>query len=308
MTASPSFPKIPADWSQTVLKIQGEHLSLRFFYDTSLHPFFTIESSVQNRKIRVLYVVHGQGEQSGRYEHFAHYLKGIVDVIACIDLPGHGLSQGRRGHIEKFSEYHEAVHAGFEFVKDLFKNAQAPTEFHWFGHSLGGLISLGHLFKHPEYSLKSVCISAPLLQIAVPVPPLKKFFGELVEPLLGKLSLSNELDGSLVSHEPSVAKAYDENPLNHGFVTPRFFVQLSQEMNRVNAITDEFPFSLMMVVPLEDRIVSWQRNLNFFKTLKVAKDRKKYLCSLPNYYHEAFNDFGKERAFNALSDWIEAKL
>jgi lysophospholipase len=227
-----------------------------------------------------------------------------VDAIFCIDLPGHGLSEGIRGHIENFDQYSDAVIAGFNFACEWMASRSKLTKIHWFGHSLGGLITLRTLLKYRDLKLNSVAVSAPLLDIAVPVPALKKFFGELFEPLISKVKLSNELDGSLVSHDPEVSAAYDKDPLNHGFVTPRFFVQLTKEMGLVRNQNAEFPYPLMMVVPLGDRIVSWKANLQFFVNLKMANGKKKNLVSLPSYYHESFNDFGKERPFNALMDWI----
>ncbi len=316
MSASPNFPKLSNGWFEKILKIQEGQISIRCYFSdrfqagsedpSSNFELLNKNSPASQGKLRFLFLVHGQGEQSGRYEHFAHYLNGKIDAIFCIDLPGHGLSHGPRGHIEKFDDYYRPTLAAFQFANDLMKKINPQTEAHWFGHSMGGLISLGILFKQANLNLKSVTISAPLLEIAVPVPPLKKFFGELVEPILGRIKLKNELDGTLVSHDISVAKAYDQDPLNHGFVTPRFFVQLTHEMKKIRETTSEFPYSIMIVVPLDDKIVSAPESLKFYRGLKVKEGCKKYLCSLPNYYHESFNDFGKERAFNALFDWISS--
>lgn len=296
MTASPKFPKIPKSWREEIFSFNQNELSIR--------AYISKESDWPKSGGRLLYLIHGQGEQSGRYEHFAHYLNGAVDAIFCIDLPGHGKSQGIRGHIESFSDYSTAVIQGFEFACQWMSQIAPLSKIHWFGHSLGGLISLRTLFQYQDLKLNSVTVSAPLLEIAVPVPPLKKFFGELFEPLIGRLKLSNELDGNLVSHDQEVAAAYDKDPLNHGFVTPRFFVQLTKEMPLVRHFEKEFPYDLMMVVPLDDKIVSWKVNLNFYQQLKMKGSKNKYLVSLPNYYHESFNDLGKEIAFNALFGWI----
>lgn len=298
MTASPKFPKIPNQWREEVFKFHNDSLAIR--------AFIAPESRWKGQASRMLFLVHGQGEQSGRYEHFAHYLDGAVDAIFCIDLPGHGLSAGIRGHIEHFDQYSEAIMLGFQFAREWMEKNSQLTSIHWFGHSLGGMLTLRTLYKHPELKLNSVTVSAPLLEIAVPVPPLKKFFGELFEPLIGKLKLSNELDGSLVSHDTDVATAYDKDPLNHGYITPRFFVQLTKEMPLIRKQTAEFAYPLMMVIPLDDRIVSWKANMQFFNDVKIAGGKKKNLVSLPQYYHESFNDLGKERPFNALYDWITA--
>ncbi len=293
MAASPFFPKLPSGWSQEMLSFQQGALSLRILKSSDLS------------KGRFLYLIHGQGEQSGRYEHFPHYLQGLVDAVICLDLPGHGQSAGIRGHIENFDQYSDAVIAGFQTAQQWMKKSASQTTAHWFGHSLGGLITLRTLLKEKNLPLKTVTVSAPLLDLAMPVPKLKKFFGELVEPILGRMKLANELDGSMVSNDPEVGKAYTSDPLNHSYVTPRFFVNMTKEMQLTRDNVGPFAYNLLMIVPLADRIVSWQAEYRFFEHLKMSEGKKKVLTSFPNYAHESFNDYGKERAFNALADWLK---
>jgi lysophospholipase len=294
MAASPFFPKLPSGWTSEFLNTHNDQISLRIFRSSNL------------KGGRFLYLLHGQAEQSDRYEHFPFYLNGQVDAIICADLPGHGKSQGIRGHIENFDEYEKAAIAGFEAgLEWMKKQSGGQAQGHWFGHSMGGLITLRTLLKHPSLPLKSVTVSAPLLDLALAVPKLKRFFGELVEPFLGSLKLSNELNGDLISHDPEVAKAYNENPLNHNYVTPRFFVNMMKEMPLVRNNPGPFAYNLLMVIPLADQIVSWKAGFHFFENLKMVEGKKKAITSFPNFYHEAFNEIGKERAFNALADWIQ---
>jgi len=294
MAASPFFPKLPNSWSTEFIDILEKSVSLRIYRSKDLS------------RGRFLYLVHGQAEQSDRYEHFPHYLEGLVDAVICVDLPGHGKSLGVRGHIENFDQYGNAVLTGYRMACDWMKQQSGGTcVSHWFGHSLGGLITFRTLLKETSLPLNSVTVSAPLLDLALPVPKLKKFFGELVEPLLGSLKLSNELNGDLISHDPEVSKAYHSNELNHSYVTPRFFVNMMKEMAFVRSQQGPFHYNLLMIVPLGDQIVSWKSAYQFFSQLKMVDGKKKVLTSFPHFFHESFNEIGKERAFVALSDWIE---
>ncbi|MEZ0392538.1 MAG: alpha/beta fold hydrolase [Pseudobdellovibrionaceae bacterium] len=293
MAASPFFPKLPSGWTTEFIDIANKTISLRIYRSADLSQG------------RFLYLVHGQAEQSDRYEHFPHYLQGVVDAVICVDLPGHGKSLGVRGHIENFDEYSTAVLNGFQAAFEWMKqNSNASVQAHWFGHSLGGLITLRALLKESNLPLQSVTVSAPLLDLALPVPKLKRLFGELVEPLLGSLKLSNELNGDLISHDPEVAKAYHGNQLNHNFVTPRFFVSMMKEMPLTRNNSGPFAYNLFVIVPLADQIVSWKACLQFFKQLQMKEGKKKVLTSFPGFFHESFNELGKERAFVALSDWL----
>jgi alpha-beta hydrolase superfamily lysophospholipase len=126
-----------------------------------------------------------------------------------------------------------------------------------------------------------------------------------VEPFLGSLKLKNELHGDLISHDPEVGKAYESNPLNHNYVTPRFFVNMMKEMPLVRNNPGPFAYNLLLLVPLSDQIVSWKATYQFCEQLKMKDGKKKVLTSFPQFYHESFNEIGKERAFNALADWID---
>jgi lysophospholipase len=58
-----------------------------------------------------------------------------------LDLPGHGLSDGRRSNIDHFSDYVLVFEDFFQSLKSFL--VEAP--YIGFGHSLGGLILLRFL-------------------------------------------------------------------------------------------------------------------------------------------------------------------
>ncbi len=292
MAASPNFPKLPENWSEEFLSVQDQQVFVRLYRSKNLNQG------------RLFFLVHGQSEQSDRYEHFPHYLNGVVDTIACVDLPGHGKSSGVRGHIENFDAYQTAVLEAFHASEKWMRQQTGLCKAHWFGHSLGGLLTLRVLENVENLNLQSVTVSAPLLELAMPVPFLKSLFGRLIEPLFGSLRLGNELNGDMISSDPSVGQEALRNPLNHQSVTPRFFVNLMKEMPLVRSFDGSFSYPILFVVPLADQIVSWKATYAFFSKLKMKAGKSKILASFPQFSHEAFNEIGKERAFNALADWL----
>jgi alpha-beta hydrolase superfamily lysophospholipase len=294
MAASPNFPKIPSTWIDESELIQNNKIFVRILRKSKMETG------------RVLFVIHGQGEQSDRYEHFPFYLQSSVDAVILLDLPGHGKSSGVRGHIQNFDRYSEAcllaLSNGVEKLKNIWSSAK--VEVHWFGHSLGGLITLRTLLKVHDLHLKSVTVSAPLLGLAFEPPALKKYFGILIEPFLGSLSLTSELDLSHLSHDSSVGVAYRENPLNHGQVTPRFFVCLNREMELLKTPLEKFSYPLLVISPLADQIVNWKTSFRFVERLKMLNGAKKELQTFSNFHHESFNELEKARAFLCLESWI----
>jgi lysophospholipase len=292
MAASPQFPKLPLTWSEHSIFSEDQSLHIRLYTKTN------------TTSGRILIVVHGQAEQSDRYQHFPHFLDETISALFAVDLPGHGLSKGTRGHIESFADYHKACDFVLAEAQKWNAHRNDTYTLHWFGHSLGGLISLGYALDHEHLPVKSFSVSAPLLALAFPVPVLKKTLAVWTEPLLGHFPMSNELDASSVSRDQSVVTEYSHNKLNHKYASPRFFVRLLEEMKRVSEHPGPFHYNLFGLIPIEDKIVSHTAGLNFLIRIKTIDLKKKVVAPMPGFFHESFNDLGKERAFNALNDFL----
>lgn len=292
MSASANFPSLPANWKEETLNFENESLFMRIW------------SNPNGQTGRALFVVHGWGEQSDRYTHLPHYLRTSFDAIAAIDLPGHGKSKGQRGHIDNYDQMVNAAVEGFHAFEEWLSNKGTPKQMHWLGHSFGGLTTLHVMNRHPDLALRSVIVSAPLLDLSMPVPKLKKFFGELIAPILPKLPLANEIDGASISHDPSVIEAYRGNPLNHASITPRGFVQMNQAMLGARTQISSLPYSMILLLPLDDKIVSGPTAFKFWQALKVSDGKKKELQMWPGTYHESMNDVNKGAVFNAIENWV----
>ena len=61
---------------------------------------------------KVIIIVHGLGEHSGRYNIFKEFLKNHKVAIYALDLPGHGMSDGKKGDIKKFDRFLDALWEG----------------------------------------------------------------------------------------------------------------------------------------------------------------------------------------------------
>lgn len=298
MAASAEFPPIPESWTEQFERIDKDRLFVRLLFKKNLKDL--------GHPPRLLLIVHGLGEQSDRYEHFPFYLHSSIDAIGLFDLPGHGKSSGIRGHVQSYDQYSSACLTALQYFMDqLHRQTGRTPEVHWFGHSMGGLITLRTLLKKVDLGLASVTASSPLLGLAFEPPALKKYSALIIEPFLGWMALKNDLDPNDISHDPGVRRLYTENPLNHDRVTPRWVARTLREMELLKTPSAEFSYPLMMICPLSDRIVSWKAGFRFFERLRMKPPFKKELHSFPEFYHESFNELGKERAFVALETWIQ---
>ena len=89
--------------------------------------------------------IHGLGDHIGRLSPFVSRMTKKGFACALYDQQGHGRSDGRRGHVESFSDWVNDL-AGFV----QFSQTTVPVETPLFlvGQSLGALIGINFLLTH----------------------------------------------------------------------------------------------------------------------------------------------------------------
>jgi alpha-beta hydrolase superfamily lysophospholipase len=292
------FPPLPEGFVSETETFAGVEPKLQLF-GVWHHPG---KLDTKARRHRLAIIVHGYGEHGGRYLHVPHYLKSIYDSFYCLDLRGHGRSEGLRGHVDRFDHYAGDVALAIKRLQERFGNSPAGFDLDLIGHSMGGLVALrvAHLF--PELQIRYLVVSAPLLGIAVPVSPIKTAAAKLLSHVWSTLHMGNEIDERLLSRDPEVGIAYRADRLVSSKGTPRWYSELLKTMADTMIRHDGIAWPILLLVPTADKIVDESHGLEYFAALKHPdKELHKY----EGYYHEIFNDLGKERVFEDIIQWVK---
>lgn len=120
-------------------------------YYQSWHP--------ENEAKGVLLIVHGLAEHSGRYGNVVNHFVPLGFASYGLDHIGHGRSEGKRVHVERFEDYIETLRTYFKMVREW--HPKLPI--YLVGHSLGGLIGVYYLLDYQE-GLTGAVLSAPLVK------------------------------------------------------------------------------------------------------------------------------------------------
>ena len=248
-----------------------------------------------------LVIVHGLGEHGGRYEQFAMSLARFGFSTYAFDLRGHGSSEGRRGHVRSFGIYLQDLD---RFRREVQGFMPAGVPLFLLGHSMGGLIALRYQEEY-RTSFAGAIISAPWLATALPIPRWKVTAAAAIARLLPALPMKNGLDPEHLSHDPMVVEAYRADPLVHGIITPRLFLQASAAMGLVLQRADRLDSPLLFLIPAGDRIVDAQLSLQFARQLPGQLTTIKLY---PGMYHEVLNEVDREVAERDIRDWIAARI
>lgn len=105
-----------------------------------------------------VFLVHGYYNHSGTWS--AHIRRLLTEgwAVVALDLPGHGLSDGRRFDVDSIEEYGHALAAVEQGVKSF-----APLPWSVVGHSLGGAVALERALE-PGFPYRNVVLLAPMLR------------------------------------------------------------------------------------------------------------------------------------------------
>ncbi len=241
-------------------------------------------------------LVHGYAEHAQRYTHVARNVNGRGISVVAIDLRGHGRSQGARGHVDRFQEYHQDVDVL------LAKADEGPPMF-VLGHSMGGLLAAHYLLSGKGHKIKGAILSSPFLGLALEVSGLKLGAARLFSKLVPKLSLPSELKGSDLTRDPEMVKIHEADDLNFGTANSRWFTEASAAMEMVHSRASQLKVPLQLLYGGADRVASADATDRFASQLTVA-DRD--VERLAGFYHEILNEPPADRdaVMERMSSWL----
>jgi alpha-beta hydrolase superfamily lysophospholipase len=241
-------------------------------------------------------VVHGLGEHSGRYERFARGLAQHGMATYAVDLRGHGQSQGRRGHVDSWSQWTDDTAAFVRHVGEIASCEVVPL-----GHSFGGAALLSTLLAGKLPNSQRFVVSSPALRLKVVVPALQLKGVRLASRFAPILTLDNKVNPETISRIPEVVEAYRTDPLVHSKISTRMYMEWHRAAADILARAGEIRIPFLILAGSDDRLVDPEGSLELHRRSPLSQ-----LHMLKGRYHEPFNDLGSEEVFNLIATWLAA--
>lgn len=234
-------------------------------------------------------LVHGLGEHSGRYDHVGAYFAARGVEVTAFDLRGHGESAGRRAYVHHWSQY-------LDDVEDMLATLEQGPRI-LYGHSLGGLIATSYAVSdRPQPDV--LIASAPGLDDNL--APILHTLSKLLGPVVPTLSVAAGIKGDQLTHDPVVAKAYDEDPLVLKKTTARLGYEALQERPKTVSGLGRIQIPTLTIHGSDDPIVPPSAST----LLEPHATRIVY----EGFLHECHNEVGKERVLADIAGWIDEQL
>jgi alpha-beta hydrolase superfamily lysophospholipase len=131
------------------------------------------------------------------------------------------------------------------------------------------------------------------------------WLSKILAQLWPGLTLESGLDTCALSRDPAVVEAYVNDPLVHSKGSARMASEMMRTVDRTQAHAAELALPCLIVHGSEDRLCPPGASRVFIENVTFAD--KEYI-EYGGYFHEVYNDLGKERVFADIEAWLERHL
>jgi len=242
-----------------------------------------------------VYLFHGTGEHSGRYEHVAKALTEQGFRVGAHDHPSHGKSSGQRGKLYPPGAY--ATQAGIQFQQFANETGSIPI---LLGHSLGGVLAAEMVLMH-NLKVAGLVLSAPAF---LPfVSALNRIKLNVMNWVAPDLCLELAYDASRLTHDQAMIEVSHADKLNHGFKSARKITWLTRTGRELLELAPKLDVNTLILLPEEDPVVDPAGSRQFANN---APSDKVILKQYAGAYHELFNETAdiREAAIADMIEWV----
>lgn len=246
--------------------------------------------------------VHGQGDHSGRYARPASWFAARGFECIAVDLRGHGLSSGRRGHLVRFSDYLADVDALMVAAR-----ARMPDmPLFIIGHSMGALVTFRWCIEHGTRSrISGVALSSPFIRLALPVPSWKLAPARVLSRLYPSFTMPTGIPLEYLTSDRALVREAAVDPLYGTPATARWFTETVAAQQTVLARASEVRIPLLFLVAGGDRLVDPEAARQLHDAATSAP--RQWHC-YQSMEHEVFNEVRREDVYGDVLAWIDSVL
>jgi acylglycerol lipase len=245
----------------------------------------------------VVVISHGVSEHSARYTHVGQRLAGAGYAAYALDHRGHGRSEGKRVMVNAGD-----VVADLRAFIDLAAARHPGKPVYLLGHSMGAAIAIACAVRHQD-ALAGLLLSGALADPDAASPVTRALSRVLsnVTPSLGVY----QVDASLISRDPEVVRAYEQDPLvHHGKLPARTVAELTGAVGR---FPEEVPALRLPILVMH----GGEDSLTTIAGSRMVHDRAsssdKKLEIYDGLRHEILNEPEKERVISEMIEWLDAR-
>ena len=230
-------------------------------------------------------IVHGLGEHSGRYDYVARSMNAKGYAVYAQDIRGHGQSIGFPGHIPDDPDRLIA-----DVVEECLRVRGAYDEVFLLAHSLGTLIALPAVARAPWGTLRGLVLSGTALRPG---------------PAAAELFTTGRVPAAVLSRDPAVVKAYEDDPLVWKKVPSEVLARSAELSELAEKAVPEVSIPVLLIHGTDDELCSID-GANYVWVQLITID--KVLQGYPGLYHEVLNEPERDQVISDVVSWMDKHL
>lgn len=244
----------------------------------------------------VMCIVHGLGEHIERYRPMAEFLTANDIAVTGIDLRGHGMSEGKKGHAKNL----DVLLSDIEELMKFTRAEYTELPLFLFGHSLGGNLVANYMKTQNTSEISGFILSAPFFRVNFEPPKWKVTIAKIMGSIWPSLTQPSGLETSAISRIPEEVQNYEEDLLVHDKISVGLFLSSTKRGAEVILNSKKLTVPGLVYHGTEDRLTSHEASLEFSNKNPSHVD----FVSLEGAYHEPHNDECRHEVNDMILDFL----
>jgi alpha-beta hydrolase superfamily lysophospholipase len=250
-------------------------------------------------------ITQGYSESIERYEHVARAWTEAGFAVAAWDLRGQGLSSGRRGHVNDFSEFTGDLGAIIDRLNENHGWSQFSPPI-LFGHSLGALISTVAALNEPS-RFRGLGLGSPFFGLALKPAAWRVHLGRKLTKLWPTYTDRAGLSIDLLTHDPNRVQMIKDDHLRFETITARWFTETEAARARVYESFASLDLPVFCLAAADDYVADVAITRRIFAN---SSNDRHHLEVIPDTYHELHQEVRRDEYLQRFQEtfalWVRA--
>ena len=251
---------------------------------------------------KVACIIHGIGEYAGRYDRVAQQLNEAGIAVVSMDLRGHGLTDGPRGHCAPREKVLGDITMLLEYAMDKYPGKEIVL----YGHSMGGNIALDYRSRGERCDVpEAYLITSPWITLTRKIStPLYRII-QIMAKIAPTLGIHSDVDEATLGN-PDMVKPYNDNPLVFNKISMACSLDgyetglaLRDGTLFDRGLTWDIPTLIM--IGSEDKVCDPQGSRDLYARMLKAGE-KVGLLEWDGYLHELHNGVGEKTGDEVIEE------